>query len=118
MRLGVRPEVSYVFTNEAGEPLWPQRVTYWFRDLCDAAGLPRIRVHGLRHSAATWMISSGASPKLVSQWLGHASPTITLTLYSHVLPGYDEAAVTAFASALADAQSKGECDQDVTTGRV
>src|SRR5262249_6472263 len=115
MRLGVRPEGDYVFTNEAGRPLWPQKITSRFARLCDAAGLPRIRPHGLRHTAATWLIGSGASPKLVAQRFGHASPTITLGLYSHVLPGHDRAAADAFAQALASAQSETERDHDVTT---
>jgi integrase len=118
VRLGVRPAVAYVFTGESGLPLWPQWITSRFRDLCDEAGLPRIGPHGLRHSAATWLIASGASPKLVSQRIGHASPTVTLSLYSHVLPGHDEAAAGAFAAALADAvtaQSGRDRDHDVTT---
>jgi integrase len=118
MQLGVRPDTAYVFTGEAGLPLWPQWITSRFRDLCDEAGLPRIGPHGLRHSAATWLIASGASPKLVSQRIGHASPTVTLTLYSHVLPGHDQAAAGAFAAALADAaraQSESNCDHGVTT---
>jgi integrase len=118
LRLGIRPAIDYVFTGEGGLPLWPQWITSRFRDLCDQAGLPRIGPHGLRHSAATWLIASGASPKLVAQRVGHASPSITLSLYSHVLPGHDQAAADAFAAALvaaAGAQSQGECDQDVTT---
>ena len=116
LRLGIRPAGGYVFTGESGLPLWPQWITSRFRDLCDAAGLPRIGPHGLRHSAATWLVSSGASPKLIAQRLGHASPTITLGLYSHVMPGHDRAAADAFAAALASAQSEGECDRGVTTG--
>jgi len=117
LRLGVRPAGGYVFTGEGGLPLWPQWITSRFRDLCDEAGLPRIGPHGLRHTAATWLIGSGASPKLIAQRLGHASPSITLGLYSHVLPGHDQAAADAFAAALvaAGAQSQGECDQGVTT---
>jgi len=116
LRLGVRPAGGYAFTGEAGLPLWPQWITSRFRDLCDAAGLPRIGPHGLRHTAATWLIGSGASPKLVAQRIGHASPSITLGLYSHVLPGHDRAAADAFAAALASAQNQGGCDQGVTTG--
>jgi integrase len=105
-----------VFTGEAGLPLWPQWITSRFADLCDAARLPRIGPQGLRHTAATWLIGSGASPKLVAQRIGHASPTVTLSLYSHVLPGHDRAAADAFAAALASAQSQSECDNGVTTG--
>jgi len=59
LRLGVRPAGGYVFTGEGGLPLWPQWITSRFRDLCDEAGLPRIGPHGLRHTAATWLIGSG-----------------------------------------------------------
>jgi integrase len=110
LRLGVRPAVAYVFTSESGSPLWPQRVTSNFTGLCDALGLPRIGPHGLRHSMATSMIAAGHSPKLVSQRLGHADPAITLQLYSHVLPGHDQAAVDAFAAVL-----DSKTDRNVTT---
>lgn len=118
VRLGVRPSTAYVFTSEAGTPVWPQRVTSRFRALCDEAGLPQIGPHGLRHSAATWLLSSGANPKLVAQRLGHASPAITVAVYSHVMPGHDEAAAAAFAAALSDAQKESECDHGVTTDEV
>jgi integrase len=72
MRLGVRPDTGYVFTGEAGRPLWPQWITSRFRDLCDAAGLPRIGPHGLRHSAATWPVSP---PGRARSWSASASAT-------------------------------------------
>ncbi|HJY57744.1 MAG TPA: tyrosine-type recombinase/integrase [Streptosporangiaceae bacterium] len=100
----------------AGRPLWPQWVTSRFRDLCDAAGLPRIGPHGFRHLAATLRFTSGASPKLVSQRIGHASPTVTLTLLARAARPR-RGGGRAFAAALADAakaQSQSECDHDVT----
>ena len=102
LRLGIRPDHDLCFTAENGRGLWPNRVTARFGELCDELGLPRIGVHGLRHSAATFMIGAGVSPKLVAQRLGHANPSITLGTYSHVLPGHDQAAVDAYAAALAD----------------
>lgn len=104
-----------MFTGEAGLPLWPQWITSRSRDLCDAAGLARIGPHGLRHTAASRLLGAGLSPKVVSQRIGHASPSITLGLYSHVLPGHDRAAADAFAAALASAQNQAECDHGVTT---
>jgi len=114
VRPGARPAGGYVFTGEGGLPLWPQWITGRFRDLCDAAGLPRIGPHGLRHTAASWLIGAGVSPKLVAQRMGHASSSITLGLYSHVRPGHDRAAADVFAAALSS-QSQGQCDQDVTS---
>jgi len=64
------------------------------------AGLPRIRFHDLRHTAATILLSQGTHPKLVQELLGHASIAITLDRYSHVLPsmGYATAAIDAVLS--------------------
>jgi integrase len=50
------------------------------------AGLPRIRFHDLRHTAATLLLQQRVNPKIVSEMLGHASISITLDLYSHALP--------------------------------
>jgi hypothetical protein len=50
------------------------------------------------------MISSGVSPKVVTQRLGHSHVSVTLQLYAHVLPAHDQAAADAFAAAL-DARS-------------
>jgi integrase len=94
---------DYVFTWPTGEPLWPQTVTRWFHEHAEALGLPQIGVHGLRHSAATWMIASGESPKVVTHRLGHAHVSITLQLYAHVLPAHDRAAADAFAAVLDNA---------------
>jgi integrase len=109
LRLGVRPDHDLVFTAASGEGLRPNRVTIRFGALCDELGLPRVGVHGLRHSAATFMIGAGVSPKLVAQRLGHANPSITLGVYSHVMPGHDQAAADAYAAALVSR------DQSVTT---
>jgi len=76
-----------VFTNEAGQPLDGTRVSSGsFRRLLEEAGLPRIRFHDLRHTAATLMLGRGVHPKVASEMLGHAQVSITLDLYSHVSP--------------------------------
>ena len=48
------------------------------------ADLPEIRIHDFRHSCASYLINNGASVLLVSKWLGHANPTMTLKIYSHL----------------------------------
>ncbi len=55
-------------------------------------GLPRLRVHDLRHSYATVSLELGESPKVVQDQLGHASITMTLDLYGHVTPTMQQAA--------------------------
>ncbi|HVD17007.1 MAG TPA: tyrosine-type recombinase/integrase [Actinomycetota bacterium] len=52
--------------------------------LLERAGLPRLRFHDLRHSAATLLLARGVHPKVVSELLGHTQIGITLDLYSHV----------------------------------
>jgi integrase len=60
--------------------------------LTRAAGLPRIRLHDVRHSYATAALAAGVPPKVISQRLGHATIAITMDTYSHVIPGLDEQA--------------------------
>ncbi len=80
-------DTGYVLTNEDGSPLHPERITVMFGRLVASAGLPRIRLHDLRHTSASLMLSSGVHSKVVSERLGHSSVSITLDLYSHVVPG-------------------------------
>ena len=54
--------------------------------LLKKAGLPDIRFHDLRHSAATLLLSAGVHPKVVQEILGHSQISMTLDMYSHVLP--------------------------------
>ena len=63
-------------------------------------GLPRIRFHDLRHTAATLLLGQGIHPKIVSEMLGHASVGLTLDTYSHVLPAMHEQAAQAMEAAL------------------
>ncbi|MEO8898698.1 MAG: tyrosine-type recombinase/integrase [Candidatus Dormibacter sp.] len=65
-------------------------------------GLPHIRFHDLRHSAATLMLSRGVHPKLASEMLGHSTIAITLDLYSHVSANMQREAADAIDAALAD----------------
>jgi integrase len=51
------------------------------------AGLPDIRVHDLRHTAASLLLLKGTHPKVVQEMLGHSTITLTLDTYSHVAPG-------------------------------
>lgn len=78
-----------------GAPYEPGQVTKGFRRLKKKAGLPDgFRFHDLRHTAATLLMSAGVHPKVVSERMGHATVSITLDTYSHVLPSLqDEAAL-------------------------
>ena len=67
-------------------------VNRWFRALIKQAGVPDIRFHDLRHTAATLMLNQGIHPKVVQERLGHASISITMDIYSHVLPSLQQEA--------------------------
>ena len=77
-------------------------VDRYFKPLLKCAGLPCIRFHDLRHTAATLMLSGGVHPKIVQEMLGHANIGITLDTYSHLLPGMLAPAVDAMEDVLED----------------
>ena len=83
-------ESGYVFVREDGTPMDPDRISHLFRVTVDAAGLPKIRLHDLRHTAASLALAMGIHPKVVSERLGHSSVAITLDIYSHLTPGLQE----------------------------
>jgi len=85
-------KAGYVFTREDGEPYHPERVSKLFIQAAKRVGLPRIRLHDLRHTYATLALSAGVHPKIVSERLGHANIGITLDCYSHCLPALSEEA--------------------------
>lgn len=75
-----------VFTDSVGRPLLPESVSHRFgRDLAKA-GVPRIRFHDLRHSAATALLTAGVPLVVVSEWLGHSGVGITASAYAAVVP--------------------------------
>ena len=79
-------DTGRVFTQENGEWLHPAWVTDQFRRLAAEAGLPPIRLHDLRHGAATLALAASAEMKVVQEMLGHSSITITSDTYTSVLP--------------------------------
>jgi integrase len=82
-----------VFANEAGDPAdLHNLVRRHFKPLLRDAGLPDITIYALRHTCATLLLTAGENPKVVSERLGHASVTMTLDTYSHVLPDMQQAA--------------------------
>jgi integrase len=89
-------ESDYVFSKLDGTPYHPNTVSKAFSKIINQAGIPKVRLHDLRHTHATLMLKQGVHPKIVSERLGHASITITLDTYSHVLPSLQEAAALKF----------------------
>lgn len=77
---------ALVFTSPKGEPLrasnWRRRVWY---PACEASGMPKgLRIHDLRHTAASLLVSAGANVKAVQRHLGHSTASQTLDRYAHL----------------------------------
>jgi integrase len=73
-----------VFARVNGAPLRPDWVLDRFHELTEQAGLPRVRLHDLRHLAATLMLTAGVPLALASKVLRHATSGITVDLYGHL----------------------------------
>ena len=83
---------GYVFTGLNGDPMAPDRLTRTFTKLTALAGLPPIRLHDLRHGAASLALSAGVELKVVQEMLGHSSIVLTADTYTSVLPDAAHAA--------------------------
>ena len=77
---------GFVFTNLNGDPMAPDRLTRIFKTLAAQAGLPPVRLHDLRHGAATLARAAGVDLRVVQDMLGHASIVLTADTYTSVLP--------------------------------
>jgi len=75
-----------VFCREDGRVYDPASMTRRLRKALARAGLPRVRVHDLRHTCATHLLTKGEHPRVVQDLLGHSTVSLTLDTYSHVSP--------------------------------
>jgi integrase len=122
-RLAVGPrwqDSGLVFTWPDGRPIHPERFSRWFEQHARAAGLPKIRLHDVRHSYATAALAAGVPAKVVSERLGHATIAITMDTYSHVLPGLGAQAAGTVARLIlgdADQEPARPVDKPLTIGR-
>jgi integrase len=88
-------EHDYVFCTSVGTHLNPTRdILDQLKILLKQAGLPDMRFHDLRHSSATLLLSAGIHPKVVQEILGHSQISMTMDIYSHVLPTMQEEAMS------------------------
>lgn len=86
------PVDGFVFDRGDCVLLDPDRVSYRFRRIVNALGLPPIRLHDLRHTSATLMLAGGVHPKVAQERLGHANIAMTMDRYSHVSENMQRAA--------------------------
>ena len=102
-------EESFVFTWEpdGSIPWTPDSVTRRFASLRTTLGLDDVRLHDLRHFAATRMMAAGVPVRTVSGRLGHANPSTTLGVYSHFVQASDRDAANILGDIVGDAQRGG-----------
>ena len=93
---------EWVFSSRAGTPISVHDLhNRSWKPLLERAGLPAgTRMHDLRHSAATLLLSKGVAIKVISEMLGHADVSTTLSIYAHVLPDMQSIAADAADQAL------------------
>ena len=94
-----------VFTRENGEGYHPQRIAQIFDRLVTRSALPRLTLHGLRHSYATAALEAGVDLKTVSSRLRHSSIAITGDVYAHTLKHMDQAAADTTAAFILGSKS-------------
>ena len=79
-------EYDFVFTTTIGTPLDGRNVTQDFQQLLLRNGLPRLRFHDLRHTAATLLLAQGVHVRTIMEILGHSQISLTMNTYAHVMP--------------------------------
>jgi len=90
-----------VFTTARGFAVSGSYLTKHFQRVLADAGLPRMRLHDLRHGAASLLIGEGVHPRIAQELLRHASSKTTMEIYAHVTAAQERGAVDALERALA-----------------
>jgi integrase len=102
---GQRNRRNLVFASPAGERVHPQRLRYEMDGAMLRLDLPRLTLHGFRHTAATLMLSAGVPAKVAQEMLGHATIALTMDTYSHVSLGMTRDASDTLGALLAGPES-------------
>lgn len=76
----------FVFTTTIGTPLDESNIRKVFVMLLTRAGLPRVRLHDLRHTCASLLLAQGVDPRTIMEILGHSQISLTLNTYTHISP--------------------------------
>ena len=97
-----------VFTTRFGTPLSPRNDYRDFLRLVGSAGLRHVRLHDLRHTAASLMLAQGVNPRVVMEILGHSQISVTMNTYSHVTSASSREAVARVEGLLLEGHSEFE----------
>lgn len=98
--VGAYDDHDLVFAEQTGEPIRPDHVSDRFQQIARAAGLPVIRLHDARHTAASLALKTGASMKEIQELLGHSTYKLTADTYSHIVAETRDATAARVAAAI------------------
>jgi integrase len=99
-----RGEVVETVFHRAGKPMEQNYIRRVFKRILIQAGLREIRLHDIRHTFASLLISDGASPVYVKEQLGHSSIQMTVDIYAHLIPSSNREMVNRLDSQLSATQ--------------
>ena len=85
-----------LFSDWQGKPFNPSSLTTWWKRFVEKHKLPKVTLHGLRHTSATFLINQGVHSKVISERLGHSDIRVTMNTYGHVLRSADKSASDKF----------------------
>ncbi|GAA1461736.1 tyrosine-type recombinase/integrase [Nocardiopsis exhalans] len=88
-------DAGHVFTHKDGKKITRQQLWKKLGELAQEAGLPPVRIHDLRHCAASLSLAAGTDMKVISEMLGHRNYKYTADTYVHVMPKHDQVAAEA-----------------------
>lgn len=96
-------ESDRLFTSSDGSPIHPDTLTSWFSDFIKRHSLPKVTLHGLRHTNATLLIAAGTNIRTVSGRLGHSQASTTANIYAHAIQSADVKAAETLGNILSPA---------------
>ena len=101
-----------LFTTWDGAPMNPDTITDWFGKFIKKHNLPHVTFHGLRHTNVSLLIAEGVDVRTIASRVGHANPTTTLNLYSHMLQKSDQMAADSLEKRLFGSQIESPPDEE------
>jgi integrase len=105
-----------VFTTQLGTPIEPRNDYRQFKNLLGRAGLPSVRLHDLRHTAASLLLAQRVPARVVMEILGHSQIALTMNTYSHVAPEVSREAAERMAQMLWQDADEDQADDDSVGG--
>jgi hypothetical protein len=108
------PDEGLVFVTDRGYAVNGSWLTKHFQALLARAGLPKMRLHDLRHGAASLLVGAGVRPRIAQELLRHASNKTTMEIYSHVSAAQQREAVEVLQRALAESHAESHAQSDLS----